>query len=197
MWEFFSPVTKAHFQNDVNNFDPVSFNGETLGAYAYAESRKMNLVIISSSDQEAAGVVVISGSVTREGSTEEDAFAMPVRIVDGETTIELFSDASYPEAKVPEIGAYPTPTLRPRPTFEVIVDDSKSSEVVFSLTGLSAGSSSQSASEYHTASSAAGSRAVYSWTPEEDLLPGSYVITFVNVGEAGGLSASSELFTVE
>ncbi len=72
MWDMLSPVSQAYFENDIANFDPVSLNGETLGAYDFATERNMHLFFLEQT--ETLGVVTITGNVTREGFTEQDGF---------------------------------------------------------------------------------------------------------------------------
>ena len=196
MWALFSPDSKAYFDNDVNKFDPVSFNGETMGAWAFAKDTEMFLTALTTSDQEVAGVVTVSGTVSREGITEWDAISLPVRIVGGQTTIELFSDAPYPAAATPAIGASEPQTLPPGSGFSAAVSKKGVARMTVSVSGIGTDLSMQGdAQPNHGIGTAI--ELGWSWTPEASLDPGRYVVTFAVISETGGLAATAEPFVVE
>ncbi|MPZ71382.1 MAG: hypothetical protein GEU71_17940 [Actinobacteria bacterium] len=187
MWELLSPVSKAYFDNDPANFDPVDFSGETLGAYDFATERTMHLFFLDRA--ETLGVVTVTGTVTREGFTEQDGFALPIRVVDGEVTIELFSEIPYPEARVPDIGAQTLQVLASDPTFAVrVTDDPRAVRVIVwewdSPRPIATG---EATSDGDT----------WSWTPDEPLAPGTYVVTFAVTSRSGEVAAAAEPFVVE
>lgn len=187
MWELLSPVSKAYFDNDRANFDPVNFSGETLGAYDFATERTMHLAFLDR--DETVGVVTVTGTVTRTGTTEQDGFALPIRVVDGEVRIELFSEIPYPEARVPDIGAQTLQVLASDPTFAVrVTDDPRTVRVIVwewdSPRPIATG---EATSDGDT----------WSWTPDEPLAPGTYVVTFAVTSRSGEVAAAAEPFVVE
>lgn len=196
MWALFSPDSKAYFDNDVKKFDPVSFNGETMGAWEFAKDSQMFLTVVTTSDQEVAGVVTVSGTVSREGITEWDAISLPVRIVGGQTTIELFSDAPYPAAATPAIGASEPQTLPPGSGFSAVVSKEGVGGMTVSVSGVGTDLSIQGDAQPNLGI-ATGNKLGWSWTPAASLVPGRYVVTFVVTSETGGLSATAEPFVVE
>jgi hypothetical protein len=177
-----------YFDNDIATFDPVSLNGETLGAYDLAAERNMHLSWLEGT--ETLGVVTVTGTVTREGSgPEQDGFALPIRVVDGKVTIELFSVVPYPVAEVPDIGAMVLENLPPEATFAAFIPgEPRAMRVIVwrwdSPTATSSGTATRDGS-------------VWSWTPDAPLEPGTYVVTFAVISKTGELAAAAEPFVVE
>jgi hypothetical protein len=66
---------------------------EGLGAFAQAPD--FHHVVVASAGSEAAAVAVFSGEVTREGTTEVDARAIPVRIIGDDVWIDERFDVRY------------------------------------------------------------------------------------------------------
>jgi hypothetical protein len=187
MWDLLSPVSQSYFDNDIANFDPMDITGETLGAYDFATERSMHLFFLEPT--ETLGVVTVTGTVTREGNIEQDGYALPIRVVDGDVKIELFSTASSPAAAVPNIGA-PVPETLPRDaTF--IVDLQREPRAVRvivwkwdSPTATNSGTAKRDGD-------------AWAWTPDAPLDPGTYVVTFAVISNSGEMSAAAEPFVVE
>jgi hypothetical protein len=94
-WAMMTPeaqaeVGRARFDEDMQSALP-----EGLGAFAQAPD--FRFVAVASAGSEAAVVAVLSGEVTREGTTEVDARAIPVRIVGDEVLIDEVFDVRYME----------------------------------------------------------------------------------------------------
>src|SRR5919106_4889391 len=94
-WSMMTPEAQAEIGRE--QFDQMMGSALPEGLGAFVEAPDFHHVVVASAGSEAAVVAVFSGEVTREGNTEVDARAIPVRIVGNEVLIDEVFDVRYME----------------------------------------------------------------------------------------------------
>ena len=92
-WSMMTPQAQAEIGRE--QFDQMMGSALPEGLGAFSQAPDFHHVVVASAGSEAAVVAVLSGEVTREGTTEVDARAIPMRIVGDEVLIDEVFDVSY------------------------------------------------------------------------------------------------------
>ena len=92
-WSMMTPEAQAEIGRE--QFDQMMGSALPEGLGAFSQAPDFHHVVVASAGSEAAVVAVLSGEVTREGTTEVDARAIPMRIVGDEVLIDEVFDVRY------------------------------------------------------------------------------------------------------
>jgi hypothetical protein len=92
-WSMMTPQAQAEIGRE--QFDQMMGSALPEGLGAFSQAPDFHHVVVASAGSEAAVVAVLSGEVTREGTTEVDARAIPMRIVGDEVLIDERFDVRY------------------------------------------------------------------------------------------------------
>ena len=93
VWSMMTPEAQTEVGRE--RFDQMMLSALPEGMGAFAQAPDFHHVVVASAGSEAAAVAVFSGEVTREGNTEVDARAIPVRIIGDDVWIDERFDFRY------------------------------------------------------------------------------------------------------
>ena len=85
-WDLMTPEAQAEVGRQLFDEMMASALPESLGAFSDASG--FSYVVVSSNEQQAQVVAVVSGDVTREGTTEFAAMAIPLRVRGSEALVD-------------------------------------------------------------------------------------------------------------
>lgn len=175
-WDLLTQRAQQGFGSFERFASTQSAYSEGLAQFAGARSRYLEL-------GAGLGVLTLSGDITREGTTEYGAVALPVRAEGGRTRIELAAQALQVEIEVPS-WSEPAPSLPPGT--ELVAYVHADARVTVAVDGITV-----EAEE----SAADGDRTRVSVRP--DLVAGRHVLTVSAVRADGLLVADAGAFTVQ
>lgn len=194
-WAAMGPVSQAHFGSQAAFEEQLTSLAEGYGSWSGSDPAQVLITPLLASDEGTLAVVTLVGTVTVEGEQQHRADAFPVRVVDGEATVEPFAFAGELEVVMPE--DVPEGGVRPPvPAGEelvVVVPSGAEAPVLRLDDGETVVCGIAEGSELTALEDMPGQRCSY--LPAEGISPGEHTLTVAFLGSDGtSISAASLLF---
>lgn len=194
-WAAMGPVSQAHFGSQAAFEEQLTSLAEGYGSWSGSDPVQVLITPLLASDGGTLAVVTLVGTVTVEGEQQHRADAFPVRVVDGDATLEPFAFAGELEVVMPEDvpeGGVRPPVASGEELVVVVPSDAEApvlrlddGETV--VCGIAEGT------ELTALEDMPGRRCSY--LPAEGISPGEHTLTVAFLGSDGtSISAASRLF---
>lgn len=99
-WAAMGAMSQAHFGSQAAFEEQLTSLAEGYGSWSGSDPEQVLITLVLASDEGTLAVVTLVGTITVEGEQQHRADAFPVRVVDGEATLEPFAFAFAGELEV-------------------------------------------------------------------------------------------------